>query len=66
MVFPCPRGIGKFVQVIGERVGIKLTIHVVRHMLQQNAKENMSPESYAQYNRKMLHSIAVGENVYLN
>lgn len=65
LIFPTPRAIGKFVQDIGERVGNKLTIHLLRHMLQRNAKENMSPEAFAQYNRRMLHSMGVAINVYM-
>lgn len=55
----------KLIKNIKDQLNVPLSINILRHTLQRQAKDTLSPEEYVSYNRKMLHSLQVGEEVYL-
>ncbi len=54
----------KLIKHIGTELNVQLSINILRHMLQKNAKATFPPEEYAAYNRKMLHSAKVATEIY--
>jgi len=54
----------KLLKNIGTELNIQLSVNILRHMLQKNAKATLPPLEYAAYNRKMLHSARVAVDIY--
>lgn len=57
--------LNRLMKEMSEALQVKISITILRHMLQKHAKETMSTHDYCGYNMKMLHGIKVGEEVYL-